>query len=66
MQRGKLTLRYLHSPFQLYMEYGLAFLAMLLSLAMAISMIRLNHAVHCFANLVKLMGSYIQKVSSND
>ena len=66
VQQGELKLLFKHSPKQLFLEYGLTFISIVLSLGMAMSMCQVSRAVHNFANLEKLMGSFIQKVSQNN
>ena len=58
-----LTLAYKHDPYLLYLEYGLSFVGVVASLAMAVALGMLAKAVHNFANLEKLMGQFITRIS---
>ena len=56
IQLGIVKLLNEHKATALYLEYGLSYLAILLSLAMAITYSMLARAVQGFSNLEKLMG----------
>ena len=57
---------YKHEPIRLIVEYCLSYIAILLSLAMVITISQMTLAVHSFGNLEKLMGQFISHVSRNN
>ena len=48
--------KYTHEPMRLIVEYCFSYIAILLSLALAITISQMTLAVHSFGNLEKLMG----------
>ena len=63
VEHGTLHIKYFHSPLQLYVQFFVSILAILLTLALCVTSTQLVASAHRLANLDRLMTQFMQKGS---